>query len=208
MKKPPVNFQILRHIAESASGMRYQDTWFIVRNDPQFGVVIDWRHEEPEVDDPEATVILCEKMEYLPPPAVTLAKIGAGPETIDLLNVTVPPEPAQMDPGGTFGADAVFWSVSAVEKFLTPYYASVYGDGGGRMVEALLKVLQPGIEESIPDRPADEPPFTVAAPDQAFAIAHLPNSEYVGQDMDFAGNMFSLHPSGAVKRITPRPRAD
>jgi hypothetical protein len=201
----PIDFQILRHIAESASGLRYQDVWFVITRDPRGGPVVTPQFTKPTVEDPDATVIFCAAVDYPPSPTVTLAQIGIDPEVIDLLNVTVPEDPAQMDAGGTFAADAVFWSLSAVEKFLTPYYASVYGDEGGRMVEAVLGVLQPGIDVIL-DPLADAPPYTLAAPDQAFAIAHLPNSEYVGETMDLAGNLFSLHPGGAVRRIVPRPR--
>ena len=201
MPKPAINFQILRHIAESASGLRYQDTWFVITQDPEHGPLITPQPTAPVVDDPDATVIFCERVDYARPPAVTQARIGSEGVVIDLLNVPVPAEPAQMDPAATYAADAVFWSLSAVEKFLSPYYASVYGDDGARMVAAILEVLKPATSEQLRK---DQ----VEGVNPAFAIAHLPNSEYVGvEETEIISNMFALRRNGDVHRITPRPRA-
>lgn len=203
MSKPVVDFQVLRHIAESASGLRYQDTWFVVSEDPVFGKTINFQHTEPE-ETPDTVVIQSQKVEYGQPPQVGYARIGTGTGeegSIDLLNVSVARSEAQMDPAIAHGrADAAFWSLSAVEKFLTPYYASVYGDTGGRMVQAVLDVLRPqAAAEMEQDGAADRT--------QAFAVIHLPNSEYVGVDEPEAlATLFSLHESGDVRRIRVRPR--
>ena len=197
MAKPHITFQILRHIAESASGMRYHKQWFVVRHDPVTGPVITpYPDAQEETDD--TVVIAVDPVDYVEPPPVTYAQIGLGDGRVDLLNVRVA-RTEQLDPPGLHRADAVFWSVSAVEKFLTPYYASVYGDDGGRMVESLLRVLRPLTEAEV-DGDA------VAGIDPAFAITHLPNSEYVAMGAPEVMNMFSLHRSGEVHPVHALPR--
>lgn len=216
MPKPAIDFQILRHIAESASGMRDQDTWFIVsekhpnddtehhpENHDDGKVIIYWQHKAPTVDDPNTTVIYCQAVKDSRLPEVKYARIGMGPydaETIDLLDVYAKESVAQFDPPVAHGrADAVFWSVSAVEKFLTPYYASVYGDDGGRMVEAVLRVLRPTEADLDRDAADDRAP--------AFAVVHLPNSEWVGEnDPDVLMNLATIHGPGDVRRVRAHPR--
>lgn len=156
-----LNFEMLRQIAECASGMRNENLWFVVTGN-KFTV----EKKEPFPVDPEAIVIPVEKVND-PPSKVTAAWISdaTGPE-VNLMEVKVPaigPYPA-----GIYAADAVFWSVSAVEKFLVPYYASVYGDTAWEHVKTVMSILMPPPDQDFVIDP------------QPYAIAHLPSSEYTG----------------------------
>ena len=198
MPKPHVTFETLRLVAESASGMRNQPTWFIIKETPE-GAGYSWQHTF--VKECEDTVVI-----YCAPvadfvSAVDHATIGVGKETVNLMKITVeaafPHEEA-----GTFEADAVFWSVSAVEKFLVPYYASVYGDKGPEMAKAVLDVLLRGRERALDEVETEEP----------FAVAHLPSSEYVGEPEAetltlFVPRLATLHRGGHVRRVPLAPRA-
>lgn len=124
MPKPKVTFQTLRFIAESASGMRDKDLYFVVSGD---SAGYSWPTDPVEPTE-DTVVIHCAPVAD-PISTVNCAQIAAGGTHVDLLNVGVKAVWPHEDPG-TFSADAVFWSVSAVEKFLVPYYASVYGDQG------------------------------------------------------------------------------
>ena len=154
-----MNFELLRKVAETASGMRNEDLWFIVKDD-----TFTWVKVDPG-KVPGASVIHVAKVDD-PMPLVTAAFISdaAGPG-INLMEVVVPAIGAY--PGGVYPADAVFWSISAVEKFLLPYYASVYGDQAPEAVSRVLDILRPPIGAPV----LDPTPY---------AIAHLPDSEYVG----------------------------
>ena len=195
-----LHFQILRRIAETASGLRYQDTWFEVTDDD----VQVWDHE-PTVQ-PGSTVIKSTAWQQPDIPQVTAASIASADQTIDLLNVMVPEQelqgwgPVTSQPGGKqMQADAVFWSASAVEKFLVPYYASTYGNMAPETVTQLTSIFVPpgspelrgnGMIELMQQSgtlPGDTPPtlctpnVSVTIPldyDQPFAVVHLPSSEY------------------------------
>jgi len=160
MPKPAVTFQVLREIAEAASGMRDKDVYFVVKDG---NPVTIHPHFKPQNPSDDTVVIHCAPVcdPILPVGAASIAPPGGRP--IDLLNIQVPgqgPHPG----GGHAAADAVFWSISAVEKFLVPYYASVYGDDGPRIGGTLLDLL---LQTGLPK---------VQRP---FAVAHLPSSEYV-----------------------------
>lgn len=160
MPAPNLTFELLRQIAETASGLRNESLYFVVRGDP---ATFTWQKTPPDLV--EDIVVIPIKAVQDPPPIVRVAEIGAElGRTVDLMNITVRPRPPY--PGGTYAADAVFWSVSALEKFVVPYYASVYGDAGPEHARAVLDVLM---------RP--NPHDTDGEP--AFAVAHLPSSEYV-----------------------------
>lgn len=199
MQTITLNAEILRRVAETASGYRYRPTWIkLYRNSSAQGGYRICADENPlAATDPADLAILVQPVDYQEPPQVDLAKIRCGTQEIDLLDV---------DAGRTLGfvddgpkrADAVFLSLSAVEKFLTPYYASTYGDDGGRMVAAIIekmKSARPATDDADPARDQD--------PDLAFAIVHLPSSEYVieaGAGVPVPGAV-SLHRGG------PRPIA-
>lgn len=197
MPKPNITFVTLRQIAESASGMRDQNLWFVVTGDPATYTFSTMPVHA--ADDTEVIFVAAVKD---PVSTVDCAQIGiAGGEPVDLLGITVKPIGAH--PGGTYAADAVFWSVSAVEKFLVPYYASVYGDQGPKMAQAVLNVL-------LPPTGTAEGGEAMVEDDTPFALAHLPSSEYVGEpdtEISFVSRVVSLHPGGHVKRVPLAHRA-
>ena len=175
MPKPNVTFETLREIAETASGLRNENLYFVIRGDP---AAYTWQTTPPEPSE-DTVVIHCNGVDD-PPSQVSFARIGTPGDTpVNLLCITVPP--LAPHPGGTYAADAVFWSVSAVEKFLVPYYASVYGDQGPQMAQQVLQILD----------------TAAAAEGDAFAVAHLPSSEYVPE---YAPHLVVLNRSG---RHTP-----
>lgn len=198
MPKPDVTFETLRLIAESASGMRNQPTWFVIKETPE-GAGYSFQHT-PVKERKDTVVIYCAPVADRAS-VVDHASIGVKNKTVNLMNVSVqatfPHEEA-----GTFEADAVFWSVSAVEKFLVPYYASVYGDQGPEMAKAVMDVLLLGVESADGvGRMETEAPF---------ALAHLPSSEFVGEpeaDLRFVPRLAALHTSGHVRRVPVATRA-
>lgn len=181
MPKPNVTFETLRLIAESASGMRDQDLYFVIRGDP---AGYSWQTDPVEPTE-DTVVIHCAPVDD-PVSTVDLARIGARGTDVDLLAIKVPAVWPHERPG-TYRADAVFWSISAVEKFLVPYYASVYGDQGPSYAQAVMDALR---------RPAAE------TEEVAFAIAHLPSSEYVTEEE--AASLVALHPTSAHRFVAPR----
>lgn len=178
MPKPIVTFETLREIAESASGMRNHDLWFVISGDPV--VTYTWfRSKQVETDD---TVVIHSAAVNDPRPKVNFAEIGtAAGARVDLMCIKV--GPVAPHPGGKFAADAVFWSVSAVEKFLVPYYASVYGDQGPAYAQ---KVMDAMLHRD-----------TTETEEQTYAIAHLPSSEYVTEH--YVPGAVALRPSGASR---------
>lgn len=194
MPKPNLTFETLRLIAESASGMRNQDLWFVVTGDP---ATYTW--SSTCVHAGADTEVIHVAAVPDPAPTVNCAVIGVpGGEPVDLLGITI--KPVAPHPGGTYAADAVFWSVSAVEKFLVPYYASVYGDQGPEMAKAVLQLMGVDGARDAAERVEGETPF---------AVAHLPSSEYVGEpeaDPSFVPRLAALHPSGHVRRVPLAPR--
>jgi hypothetical protein len=177
MPKPKVTFETLRLIAESASGMRDHDMWFVVTGDDPVTYTF-FPSKQVETDD---TVVIHSAAVNDAPPTVAFAEIGTNVDTaVNLMCIDV--GPVAPHPGGKcLAADAVFWSVSAVEKFLVPYYASVYGDTGGAYAQAVLNAMLH------PDEVTGE---------QNFAMAHLPSSEYVIEQVP---NIVALGPGGAQR---------
>jgi hypothetical protein len=172
MSKPVVTFEILRLIAESASGMRNKPTWFVIKETPE-GTGYSWKHKF--VREREDTVVIYCAPVADPVSPVNVATIGVkgiggkGKDIVNLMQIKVGAIFPHLD-SGTFEADAVFWSLAAVEKFMVPYYASVYGDQGAAHAQAVMDLLR------IPDTHLDADEDTEA---QAFALVHLPSSEYV-----------------------------
>ncbi|HVG45778.1 MAG TPA: hypothetical protein VM890_13650 [Longimicrobium sp.] len=226
-----LHFEILRRIAETASGMRYQDTWFEVTDTD---VLIYTTEPAPSQLQPDSTVIKCTAWKEPDIPQVTTATIATDTNSIDLLAVEVPEQELQGWAGPmTLPADAVFWSASAVEKFLIPYYASTYGSLAPKAVTQLMGIFVPpnseefkgngmmelvDTEKPLVDVPLNEgtPTVAIAYPagyDQPFAVVHLPSSEYLGDAGDPTGGggamdtgdplprLFTLHRSGAVKKL-------
>lgn len=171
MPKPEVTYETLRLIAESASGMRDLPTWFIIEETPQ-GTGYRWQHTF--VRECEDTVVI-----YCAPVAdlvsqVDHATIGVGNTTANLMKVQVKRD-FPHEEMGTFKADAAFWSLAAVEKFLVPYYASVYGDEGPAHAQAVMDLMR------IPDTHLGADVDTEEG--QVYALVHLPSSEYVPMEV-------------------------
>ena len=141
------------------------------------------------------------------------ARIGTkecGEGSVDLLDIN----------GTGKRGDSVFWTQSAVEKFLVPYYASAYGDLAARSVEQLQSIfVPPGSPEldgngmitgtaSVSSLPTNlaTPEVGIESPvdadDTPFAVVHLPSSEYAAEGLeDGLPRLFTLHRSGKVKKI-------
>lgn len=182
-----MTYQDLRKMAECASSYRGLPVWMVI-DDEGWHVAL----REPTGKEREGkTVIACMNPESSPRPMVTFAMIGAGTpgareegaamvNLLDLENV-----------GDRVGvpvtqADAVFWSESAVEKFVVPYYASVYGNRADKEISEILDVLDDM-------RKGAQGAWT--GEDQAFGLAHMPKSEYVqvgGTEPTFAGHTMSV----------------
>ncbi|HET7229542.1 MAG TPA: hypothetical protein VFJ16_06035 [Longimicrobium sp.] len=73
--------------------------------------------------------------------------------------------------------DSVFWSESAVEKFVIPYYASKVLWEAGKVLNKLTYNWYLFPEDDIPADPTGQDP-AVPADSIPFAIAHTPDSDY------------------------------
>jgi hypothetical protein len=163
----------LRLIAEAASGYRGRPVHFVAQPGGDIREVPhDFHATVPDAGGKiapppiEAVVIPAYTEDKVPQkPPLKEASIHAEGvlEPVDLLNL----------PGGLGAADAVFWSESAVEKFLLPYYASVYGNQAARAVGDILFAFHGdrGMHEHGGPRSADD--------ELTYAMAHIPKSEYV-----------------------------
>lgn len=148
------SYRELRSLAEYASSIRGEDAYFI-RGDEGWKVL-----KSTDPVPAGAQPIHVYNPATAPRPRVVKAVIGAdNGEEYDLMRV---PDPRTNTP---VEADAAFWSESAVEKFMVPYYASVYGDQAGVEVSKLLQVFNPGKK--------------LAKGGQVVVLAHIPRSEYV-----------------------------
>jgi hypothetical protein len=184
-----LNYQQLRQMVESAASYRDETVYIVVDDE-------GWRVETMmPVVKPGAAVIPCESPGATTGrPPVLLAKIGTNEEKpanlLDLKDRT----------GKALGpADAVFWTPAAVEKFVVPYYASVYGDQAPKKLTDLIGIL--GVvrpdDDVVPlaplSRPDSLPLAPLSPPDSPpFAVAHMPKSEYVQVDGGTDGGMVVL----------------
>ncbi|HEX8318456.1 hypothetical protein [Longimicrobium sp.] len=186
-----LDYQALRAMAECASSVRGKKFWLVVNER-------GWKmHDEEPKPETYTVVIECENPAVTHEPQVDVAILGSGmlphggeldaaalqsvilpgsggdastkPRAVNLLDLY-----NQKPKGGKpTAADAVFWSESAVEKFLVPYYASVAGDRAEQVVGKLLNVFNRGRQKRVGVVLDDAEPF---------AIAHIPKSEYVTVD--------------------------
>jgi hypothetical protein len=171
-----MSYQDLRKMAEAAASFRGKEFWMVIGPE-------GWeaRTEEPE-PGPDHVAIRCRNDPTAARPEVTRAELGTSAVAkADLLRLKVG--------GREERADAVFWSAAAVEKFLVPYYASVYGNQAAPEIAKLVQVL-----DSPPVGGGEGDPAG-ASPD-AFALAHIPRSEYVKVDGGIA--VLSPGPTGVV----------
>jgi hypothetical protein len=161
---PVLRYEDLRGLAEYASGVRDGDTpvWLAA-----FG-----RGYIEQVDPSDAdthAAVLVRTLGGDNRNLTRLAWIGQDAEhRVDLLRIRYQ--------GKEVAADSVFWTQSAVEKFLVPYYASVAAARAAEVVRVILEML---------GRPCwhAEPGEADLTEYQVFALVHLPQSEYVeGED--------------------------
>jgi hypothetical protein len=168
--QPVLDSRQLRRIAEAVSGYRGSFRfWLVLTQDAGGTLAWEVMRDDPG-DVPHAVVIPCQTLkDAVRPPLAAATLQAAGAEPIDLLNLNLE------DDGGNVvhTADAVFWGDSSVEKFVVPYYASVYGDQAGEAVTELLnsyngmKAESAGMEEG-----EGEPSQTTV-----YGLVHIPRSE-------------------------------
>jgi hypothetical protein len=194
----------LRLIAEAASGTRGTAVHFVTGPDGNIREVShDRRGDGARTDGGiappplEAVVIPAyteDKVPLKPPLNVATIHAEGVDEPVDLLDL----------PGGLGAADAVFWSESAVEKFLLPYYASVYGNQAAKAVSDILLAFHG-------DRGLGGPSARAGADDElTYAMAHIPKSEYVmlsdGGSVDVGADLAVLYKDGSGKVRAERLR--
>ena len=173
---PSITSIELRRMAEHASSVRGDDLFFV--QGPN-----GWTAATSLIGLPPGTPqIHVRNARVHHQPVAREATIGAGGEPVNLFAIKMPEDRG----GGFVEADAVFWSASAVEKFLVPYYASVYGNKAADVVRKLLNVL--------------EPRGTGTSGAGAFAIAHIPRSEYV--DIDSSSGVLAQTPDRTTIAMT------
>ncbi len=160
MTAPRLDAATLRAIAEHASGVRDTILWFVVHGPRSVKVF----HRDPGIVD-GATVLVVHTGSTGKQPPVGHAKLGPDEvRALDLLRLK--------HRGKEYRADAVFWSESAVEKFVIPYYASKHGPRAGTEVQAILDVFHHG------KKPPKEGE-TETDGNGVFALVHVPTSEYI-----------------------------
>jgi hypothetical protein len=186
------SYHDLRSLAEYASSIRGRDVYFI-RGEK------GWEAHDSTRDLPVGAQAIHVFNPATPEhPHVHRARIWSDDVTgegYDLLNV---PDP---ETGKLVPADAVFWSESAVEKFLVPYYASVYGDQANVAVDKLLKVFHPrkGEQAGEEARMADG---------AVLALAHIPRSEYVTVSNDASLLVLVKQPEDGRWAVTLQEHAE
>lgn len=155
MPKPSLSYSDLRRAAEAASGTRDSDVYVEVeprRGGSEPGETIIIVHDKRPPDREESVVVHARTSGSVRRSVVKHAQVSPNPDGSEPFDLTA------------VGADSVFWSDGAVEKFLVPYYASVHG---GNAVQWVGKLLQVWRMEKL-EQQAD-----------VFALAHLPKSDYV-----------------------------
>lgn len=189
----------LRALAEWASGYRGEVVDFYEGADGQIGL---WSRSQGEC--PYPVILTCDTPFVVPDrPAVTVARLGTAEQAVDLLNLPYN--------GGTLAADAAFWSESAVEKFLFPYYASkgsweadLYAEAlrtvfyGPRPIWSYEDVLRH--PEDFMDPGAAERQAQNEDGEEPFGLVHIPKSDYIeeGPEQDGARRLPALHTGGEL----------
>jgi len=174
--QPVLNSRQLRKIAEAVSGYRSDHPfWLVLTQGEDGGLEYTVLPQDPG-PRPEAVVIPCRTPKEADRPRVVDATIRAeGAPDVNLLNLKL--EDDEGDVVRT--ADAVFWGESSVEKFVVPYYASVYGSEAGDAVTELLDTYNGVAAEDTGAGGAESmEPSTTAA----YALVHIPRSEYIELD--------------------------
>jgi hypothetical protein len=163
---PVLRYRDLRGLAEYASGVRCSEpVWLAACGDGVIQHVAD--PASPDGLPPNVWLVRTEVGDGRGNRDSTqFARIGREPGewgSVDLLEI---PFRGELKAG-----DSVFWTQSAVEKFMVPYYASVYAGEAATMIGAILGLL--GSKQSISGE-------IEGTQYEVFAVIHLPQSEYVG----------------------------
>jgi len=173
-----LNYQQLRQMVESAASYRDQTVYLVVDDE-------GWSVQTmmPIVKEGAAVIPCSSPGKPGAPEPLQLAQIGLYEDKpVDLLRLKLHGSDQEER------ADAVFWTPAAVEKFVVPYYASVYGDQAPKKLTDLI-----GILGTVRTDDTSEPPAPLSRPDSTpFAVAHMPKSEYVQVDGGTDGEMVVL----------------
>ncbi|HEX8275224.1 MAG TPA: hypothetical protein VF615_21495 [Longimicrobiaceae bacterium] len=114
---PDITSHQLRRLAEEIDGARGKDVLIVFREN-KYQVV-------EKLNTGETAILTCE----------TTDQTKKRPE-IEKVEFKVKGKPGK--DLKKLGFDSVFWSESAVEKFVLPYYARLHGPNSGTMINALL----------------------------------------------------------------------
>jgi hypothetical protein len=170
----------LRALAEWASGYRGEVIDFYQEKD---GAIRVWRRVNGPC--PYPAILTCDTPCVVKDrPRVAVATLGTAEQTLNLLAI-----PYQ---NSFVAADAAFWSESAVEKFLFPYYASkgsweadLYAEAlrttfyGARPMQAYEAVANhPGGYQVVTDISRSKD----VNGEDAFGLVHIPKSDYIPQE--------------------------
>jgi len=165
---PTYDYRDLRALAEYASGVRerHNPVWLAALGNGVIQRILDpSTFSVPKDALMVATVVGDGRGNR---DTTEFARIGQHPGeggSIDLLKVSFR--------GELKAGDSVFWTQSAVEKFMVPYYASVYGGEAAEKIRALLGLLGSTRRRRLESAEIEEKDYEV------FALIHLPQSEYV-----------------------------
>jgi hypothetical protein len=193
MAKPTLNSTHLRQMAEMADGMRGMP--YLAANAEQI-----WMAVAPS-EDPDVLSI-----------PVDVPDTVKRRRTITQITVTLDDgREVALFPQTGHVPDAIFWTESAVQKFLVPYYAAKHASDRrvDRVIRTLLDVFNGKKKKEEPHAPA--PAGAAAAGEdpvvEVFAMAHLPKSEYTGEtDPALAlGSLAVLHAEGEEVRMESVP---
>ena len=167
-KFPTFGYRDLRRLAEYASGVREGDTpvWLAAFSDGIIERIAEPMATSRPVDALVVATLVGDGRGNRD--HTRYARIGTvkdGWDSVDLLDVPFR--------GEHKAGDSVFWTQSAVEKFMVPYYASVYAGEAAEKIAAILGLLGSTQQIQPASGEVDETPYEV------FALIHLPQSEYV-----------------------------
>lgn len=183
----------MRELAEYASSQRSQGgdpLYFVATPDPaeSGSYTITPLGKDPLFRSPDDVVVPCDTA-MVSPGRATLARIT--------LHYRVPghlfERHVEMD---ATQYDALFWSESAVEKFLFPYYASKYQWSAAEWLTAMSQAwygFVPGMASGEPQEEVSDS-FGEAAP---MAMIHYPRSDYA-----FVEPGGTLEPGTDVQAVT------
>ncbi|HEU0299012.1 MAG TPA: hypothetical protein VFR37_06140 [Longimicrobium sp.] len=185
--QPVLTSQQLRRIAEGVSGYRGSPRFWLVLTQGEDGSLAYRAEPEDPGSLPNAVVIPCQTpLAAERPPVVSATIQAAGAEPVDLLHLHLEDDEGHV----IHTADAVFWGESSVEKFVVPYYASVYGNDAGEAVTDLLNTYNgTGAAEGAELEGTEGEPN----PTEVYGLVHIPRSEYIELDLEPTAQQSTRH---------------